>query len=531
MYAPHEKPVAIDVKECYHAVSTGKEPPRMKRTIAKASRGMKFDPDFGSARQAGKAIRAGVISSGELVRHVFGRIKKHNEKINAFVTLNERQALRLARRADEALARGETHGPLHGLPIVIKDQFRTAGLRTTCGFRELENYIPGENAVAVQRLLDAGAIIVGKTNTPVGASDIQTYNKLTGTTANPWDTARTAGGSTGGGAAALAAGLGFLELGSDLAGSIRTPSNFCGTCGHKPSLHLVPFQGAIPPLPSALDQRIDQEELNDLAVVGPMSRWAEDLMLELSIIAGPAPAKAAAYRLRLPGPRKTSLAEYKVGFVTDDPFSPVHPRIKSIISDAIGALRKEGVKVKEGWPAGIVFSDIFDIYFSLLAAYVSQDPVFTDSVIQMMKLLFFMPYGDTQRRFVEGLTMTHSNWTKLSIQRLKSRLVWQEYFKTFDAFLMPANCVTAFAHNHERNMWGRIIEAPDKLRYYVEAFKWISPATLAGLPATVIPAGKTQANLPVGIQIIGPYMEDATTLDLAVKMEKILGGFTPPPGF
>ncbi len=339
----------------------------MKRTIAKASRGMKFDPDFGSARQAGKAIRAGVISSGELVRHVFGRIKKHNEKINAFVTLNERQALRLARR---------------------------------------------------------GAIIVGKTNTPVGASDIQTYNKLTGTTANPWDTARTAGGSTGGGAAALAAGLGFLELGSDLAGSIRTPSNFCGTCGHKPSLHLVPFQGAIPPLPSALDQRIDQEELNDLAVVGPMSRWAQDLMLELSIIAGPAPSKAAAYRLRLPGRRKTSLAEYKVGFVTDDPFSPVQPEIKSIIGDAIGLLRSEGVKVKEGWPAGIVFSDIFDTYFSLLAAYVSQDPVFTDSVIQMMKLLFFMPYGDTQRRFVEGLTMTHSNWTKLSIQRLKSRLVF-----------------------------------------------------------------------------------------------------------
>ena len=503
----------------------------MKKTISKPSAKIKFDPDFGSARQALKAIRTGAISSTELVKHVFRRITKHNEKINAFVTLNENRALKLARRADEAQAKGVSLGPLHGLPIVIKDQFRTAGIATTCGFRELENYVPRENAVTVQRLLDAGAIIVGKTNTPIGASDIQTYNKVTGTTNNPWDLTKTSGGSTGGGAAALAAGLGFLELGADLAGSIRTPSNFCGTCGHKSSLNLVTFQGAIPPLPSAVDERINLEGLNDLAVVGPMARWAEDLKLELDIIAGPAPENAAAYRLRLPGPRKSSLADYKVGFVTDDPFCPVHPEIKSIIGDAIGALRKKGVKLKEGWPDGIVFSDFFDTYFSLLAAYVSQSPAFTDSVIQMMKMLFFMPFGETQRRFVEGLTISHKAWTELSVLRLKSRLAWQEYFKTYDAFLMPANCVPAFPHNHERNMWGRIIEASDRLRYYVEAFKWISPATLAGLPVTIIPAGKTPANLPVGIQIMGPYMEDATTLDLAVKMEKILGGFTPPPGF
>ena len=490
-----------------------------------------FDPDFGTAVQAVSAIEAGDISSVELTKHVFSRISKHNDKINAFVTLNEEQALIRARKADDAQTKGKTWGPLHGLPIVIKDQFATAGLRTTCGFRELEKYIPEHNAVAVQQLLDAGAIIVGKTNTPIGASDIQTYNKVSGTTSNPWDVKRTSGGSTGGGAAALAAGLGFLELGADLAGSIRTPANFCGVCGHKPSLNIVPFQGAIPPLPSLVPPSINLAGLNDLAVVGPLARSAEDLKLELEIIAGPAPEDSAAYRFHLPPCRKTKLKDYKIGYVSDDPFCPVNPEIRTAIENTVDLLRQEGVTVEEGWPEGVSFADVFDTYFKLMAAFVSQSPAFTDTIISMMKLLYFMPYGDTQRHFVEGLTISHKDWYALSIKRLFVRQAWQSYFKGCDAFLMPANCIEAFPHNQDRNMWGRIVESSDKLRYYVETFKWISPATLAGCPVTGIPAGKTKANMPVGIQIMGPYREDTTTLDLAMKIEKLLGGFTPPPGY
>jgi amidase len=491
----------------------------------------KFDPGFGTATQAIKAMKTGVISSRELTKHVFSRIKKHNEKINAFVTLNEEQALKRARKADDALAAGKNWGPLHGLPILIKDQFPTAGLRTTCGFPELADYIPKENAVAVDRLLNAGAIIIGKTNTPIGASDIQTYNKVAGTTNNPWDVSKTSGGSTGGGAAALAAGLGFLELGADLAGSIRTPSNFCGICGHKPSLNLVPLQGSIPPLPSLVPPSINLAGSNDLAVVGPLARCARDLKLELQIIAGPAPEDAKSLRCSLPKPRKAKLKEYKIGYVTDDPFCPVAPEIANIMSNTAFTLRREGVKLKEGWPEGIAPAEVFHIYFKLMAAFVSQSPVFTDAVIGMMKHLFQTPYGDYQRNFVDGLTISYKDWQMLSVCRLASRLTWQKYFKEYDAFLMPANCVTAFAHNHDRNMWGRIIESPDGPRYYGETFKWISIATLAGLPVTVIPVDKTKANLPVGIQIMGPYMEDGTSLDLAMKMEDVLGGFVPPPEF
>lgn len=505
----------------------------MKKKISssKPSPRIQFDPNFGTAVQAVKAIRGGVISSRELTKHLYKRIKEHNQKINAFVTLNEEQAVKRARKADDALAAGKPWGPLHGLPILIKDQFRTAGLRTTCGFPELADYIPTENAVSVERLLNAGAIIIGKTNTPIGASDIQTYNKVAGTTNNPWDITKTSGGSTGGGAAALAAGFGFLELGADLAGSVRTPSNFCGICGHKPSLNTVPYQGAIPPLPSMLPSSISLAGLNDLAVAGPLARSPRDLKLEMEIIAGPTPEDAVAGRWKLPKPRKAGLKEYKIGYVVDDPFCPVNPEIASVMSGTVDALRKEGVKVKEGWPEGIKPEEVFDIYFKLMAAYVSQSPAFTETVINTLKLLYYMPFGETQRNFIEGLTISHKDWYALSVRRLKSRLIWQEYFKTYDAFLMPANCVPAFAHNHDRNMWGRLIESSDKSRYYAEAFKWISIATLAGLPVTVMPVGKTKGNLPVGIQIMAPYMEDGTSLDLAMKMENILGGFTPPPGY
>jgi len=505
----------------------------MKKKISSspAQSRLKFDPDFGTAVAAVKAIRAGAVSSRELTKHVFSRIRKHNEKINAFVTLNEEEALRQARKADRELAAGKIRGPLHGLPILIKDQFRTAGLRTTCGFTDLTDYVPDTNAVAVQRLLDAGAVIVGKTNTPIGASDIQTYNKVAGTTNNPWDVTRTSGGSTGGGAAALAAGFGFLELGADLAGSIRTPANFCGVCGHKPSLNLVPAQGAIPPLPSQIPPTINLAGLNDLAVAGPLARSARDLKLELQILAGPGPEDAVAYRWKLPAARKAKLKDYKIGYVLTDPFCPVHPDIQAVMARTVDALGREGVKMQEGWPNGISFGDVFETYFKLMAAYVSQSPLFTDAFIDAMKTLYDLPFGETQRQYVEGLTLSHKAWGALGVKRLLSRQAWQTYFETFDAFLMPANCIPAFAHNHGRNLWGRVLESSDRPRYYVETFKWISPATLAGLPVTLIPAGKTPDNLPVGLQIMGPFLEDGTTLDLACKLEDVLGGFTAPPGF
>ncbi len=489
----------------------------------------KFDPSFGTARDAIEALKSGLISSRELTEHIFKRIKRHNVKINAFVTLNEENAMARAREADEAIAAGKLWGPLHGLPILIKDQFCTAGLRTTCGYKELENYVPQEDAVAVSRLLKAGAIVIGKTNTPTGASDIQTYNPVAGTTNNPWDVTKTSGGSTGGGAAALAAGMGFLELGADLAGSIRTPSNFCGVFGHKSSLNIVPVQGIIPPMPGLMPPSVDPTEGFDQAVIGPLARCARDLMLELEIITKPYADNAIGCFWSRPQPRKNKLKEYRIGFVLDDPFCPVIPEISAILSHTIDALRKQGAMLQEGWPDGVQPEQFFDIYFRLLGATFST--ISKEKTVNAMKTLVDMPYGYYYKTIIEGITSSHKDWTSWSGTRLINRAVWQEYFKVFDAFIMPANFVSAFAHNHDPNMYGRIITTLSGERFYPDAFKWISIATLTGCPATAVPIGRTKENLPVGMQIMGPFLEDATTIDLAAKIEDLIGGFVPPFGY
>ncbi len=319
---------------------------RLQRADAQTK---KFNPDFGEASHAVQAMRSGVISSRELTTHVFSRIRKHNPKINAFVTLIEDQAMEQARKADEARAARKTTGKLHGLPILIKDSFSTEGIRTTCGSKTLENYVPKADAIVVSRLRGAGAIIIGKTNLPEFASDWQSYNQIAGVSNNPWDVTRTPGGSTGGGAAALAAGLGFLEIGSDIGGSIRIPSHFCGLFGHKPTLDLVPLDGHIPPPPGVLGE-------SDLPVAGPLARSIEDLKLELDVIAGPAKSEAIAYRWSMPAPRKTKLSDYKIGFLIDDPFCPVDSQVKPLLAGAIDALRKKGVTLIEGWPKGVVAS-------------------------------------------------------------------------------------------------------------------------------------------------------------------------------
>src|SRR5437867_12734512 len=269
--------------------------PYVSRFTQPSAAARRFDPGLSSAHDALRALREGTVSSRDLTQLVYQRIHKHNPKVNTFVTLVEDLAMERARQADAARASGKSWGRLHGLPVLIKDAFETAGMRTTCGSRELERNVPKDDAVAVARLKAAGAIVVGKTNLPEFASDLQSYNEVAGTTNNPWDTKRTPGGSTGGGAASIAAGFGFLELGSDIGGSIRSPCHFCGVYGHKPTLNVVPLDGHIPPLPGELIPP------PDLAVAGPIARSAQDLILQLEVMGGP--KEGISYRWNLPSPR------------------------------------------------------------------------------------------------------------------------------------------------------------------------------------------------------------------------------------
>ncbi|MGH9937945.1 MAG: amidase family protein, partial [Blastocatellia bacterium] len=408
---------------------------------------------------------------------------------------------------------------LHGLPIVIKDSFATAGVRTTSGSKQFEKYIPKEDAVVAARLKAAGAIIIGKTNLPEFAGDWQSYNQVAGVTTNPWDVSRTPGGSTGGGAAALAAGFGFLEIGSDIGGSIRIPSHFCGLFGHKPTLDIVPFAGHLPPPPGVLSP-------SELPVAGPLARSAEDLLLELDVVAGPAAEEAVAYRWSLPRPRRMKLSEYKIGFVIDDPFCPVDSAMKEVLAGAIESLRKSGAQLTEGWPKGVNPQAMYDNYMFLLSAILNA--ALPEAAIKEM---LGAAESGVKDAWVLGATARHRDWGRQTEMRYRARAVWREYFKSFDALLLPVNFVPAFPHDHKSELFARKLATSEGERNYIDQSKWISFATLTGCPATVAPVGRTKSGLPVGIQIVGPYLEDATPIDIALKLAQTIGGFTSPPGY
>ncbi len=323
------------------------------------------DLAFASAREAARAIRRRDVSSLELTELVLSRIEKYNAKVNAIVVPLFEQARARAREADNALARGRTWGPLHGVPVTVKESYDVAGVASTWGNPEFADNVPQVDATVVARLREAGAILLGKTNVPFMLSDWQSFNDVYGVTRNPWDLDRTTGGSTGGGAAALAAGLSYLSVGGDLGGSIRVPAHFCGVFGHKPSRNVVPGKGHAPPLPPVV--------LPDLEVKGPLARSAADLKLALEILGGPDEEEAAAYRWTLPSARGERLADYRIGYVLDHPHAAVSSGVKAVLSEAVDSLRKAGARLEEGWPEGADPVKHCDTYLYLLEMWIPWD--------------------------------------------------------------------------------------------------------------------------------------------------------------
>jgi len=481
------------------------------------------DLSFVSAIEAARSIQKGEVSSLELTKHILDRIDRYNPTLNAVITILKDDALNRARAADEALAKGELWGPLHGVPCSVKDTFEIANVLTTAGVPALAKYIPKRNAVVVERLLGAGAVIIGHTNVPIMAGDLQSYNEIFGTTNNPWDHERTPGGSTGGGAAALAAGLSYLSLGSDIGGSIRTPSNFCGVFGHKPSLNVVPSRGHIPPLPGVLSPP------GRLGVIGPLARSAVDLKIALKILGGPETDKAIAYSWTLPPSRGTHLSDYRIGYMLDDPLCPVIPEVKEVLFQAIKAFREKGAKLEEGWPPGVNPSGQYETYrFLLISTYAYM---LQDNQIEETRELAAKKDESDEARTAWAWTAPHKHFQTANIARMRARAVWQDYFRTHDAFLLPTTFIPAFPHDHSEPMGKRLLNTLEGPRPYLDILFWISFATLTGLPATTAPIGLTKDGLPVGLQIIGPYLEDATPIDLAGILTDVIGGFQPPEGY
>jgi amidase len=475
-----------------------------------------------SARDLARAIQHRELSGLELVEHFIARIERHNPALNAVVTLDAEGARAAAKEADDASARGAHTGPLHGVPMTVKDSYEVAGMRTTCGASVFRDHVPARDAVAIQRLRAAGAIILGKTNTPPFCADAQTHNAIFGTTKNPWDLAKTPGGSSGGSAAALAAGLTPLELGSDIAGSVRNPAHFCGVFGHKPTHGIVPVRGHIPGKPGDLS-------VPDLGVVGPFARDADDLALLLNVIAGPADAEAKAYRLQLPAARSHTLRGYRVAAWLDDPAFPIDDAMRAPLEAAVQALRSAGVKVHAGGPP-FEFRKLYEAYRQLL------DPVMSQGLPEKQLAWLEQVSAGAEpsspiTAFARNAIIRHRDWLEVNEARQQVRAGWARWFEDFDVLLTPVTITTAFAHDHSTPQPQRKLAVSGRERQYDELFAWVSLATFAYLPATAMPIGRTQAGLPVGMQIIGPYLEDRTPLDFAGRLSELLGGFQAPPGY
>ncbi len=455
-----------------------------------------------SATELALLIRSRQISSRELLELYLGRISRLNPDINAVVTVDEERARADAARADELTAAGGSEaptGPLHGLPVTIKDAVEVAGMRSTGGSPALAGHIPAADAPAVARLRRAGAVVTGKTNVPLWSGDIQTFNELFGTTSNPWDLSRTPGGSSGGPAAAVAAGLSSFELGTDIGGSIRIPSSFNGVFGHKPSFGVVPQRGYLDSVGGGGTEA-------DINVFGPIARSPEDLLLLMGVLAGPDPDDAAAWRLSLPEARHSRLADYRVGLWLNDPDCPIEAAAHDLLLDAAEALRRAGANVRDEHPP-LRLAEVRALFDRLLLAAVSVS---------------------LDEQVGQAISGPHRDWLLMDRRRAELRQAWTAWFRDFDVLLCPVVPMLPFPHDQEGTVAERWVLINGRSVPQADCLAWTGLVGVAYLPSTVVPVGRVDG-LPVGIQVVGPYLEDRTSLAVASHLSELLGGFEAPP--
>jgi amidase len=481
---------------------------------------------FGTAVELSAALAAKKVSAVELAQDAIGRIERHDSRINAICVRDFERGLAAARAADSALARGEKK-PLLGIPMTVKESFNVAGLPTTWGIPAQKNFTPAEDALSISRVKDAGGVILGKTNVPLGLGDWQSYNDIYGTTNNPFDLGRTPGGSSGGSSAALAAGYGPLSLGSDIGGSLRVPAFHCGVYAHKPTFNLLPARGhtppALPPLP------FDR----DLAVIGPMARSAADLSLLLDAIAGPDPLDAGkAYKLALPPPRHGELKNFRVLLIDTDPVMPTDKVVRGTLETLAANLGKAGVKVERHSPLLPDFAASTRLYMRMLMSFLAAS--FAPEVYAgAQAAAAALPPGDLSLggERLRGMALSHRDWVISDGGRARLRAQWRELFNTYDTVICPVMPTPAYPHDHSPDQETRRIKIDGKDYVYPDQLSWPGIATLPGLPSTAIPTGLSPDGLPVGVQIVGPWLEDRTPLMLAELIEREFGGFVPPPMF
>ncbi|MGE0750921.1 MAG: amidase [Variibacter sp.] len=484
---------------------------------------MTQDIAFWPAKRLAARLRSRRIGCLELLDHYLQRVERYNPALNAIIATDIPAARKRAKAADRALAKGDVWGPLHGVPMTIKESYDVAGLPTTWGDPKLKDNIAQTDALAVARMREAGMVLFGKTNVPLMLADWQSYNAIYGTTNNPWDVSRSPGGSSGGSGAALAAGLTGIEAGSDIGASIRNPAHYCGVYGHKPTY------GICSPRGHALPGRVSQ---SDISVIGPLARSAADLDIALAAMAGPDAIDGAGYRLTLAPSRKTKLREFKVAVMRDDRNAEVDRAIQERIDALVTFLKKQRVKVSEEARPDIDTDHAQRVYIALLRGATSgrqSDEDFANN----MKLARELPREDEsyRARMARANVMSHREWLGYNEERHRMRLKWAAFFEDYDLLLCPAASTTALPHDQQGERWQRTIPVNGKQVPTTDQLFWAGYSGVAFLPSTIAPIGLASDGLPTGIQIVGPQYGDRTCIAFAQLLEREFQAFAPPPGY
>ncbi|MEZ5870287.1 MAG: amidase [Nitratireductor sp.] len=482
---------------------------------------MSDDILFGTASEMAAMIRIGAIRPSELLELHLGQIDRINPTINAIIWQDRENARKLAVQLDKEAARGEFRGPLHGVPVTVKEAFDLVGSPSTWGNPDLKNNYPARDAEVVERYRKAGAIILGKTNVPLNLYEWQSFNELYGSTNNPWDLTRTPGGSSGGSAAALACGMSALEAGSDIGSSARNPAHYCGVFGLKPSWGVVPMQGHLPP---------GWYGDIDIAVTGPMARHARDLDLAFDILAGADRFMHPAWRVDCPADARTRVREFKIAIKLGDEVSPVDDAYLGQLEKFGRKLEAAGAKVSFTTAPEIDSKAHFELYLTLLGAAMAgfytdeeiardRERLETTGNLQSWRLL--KPRQD-------GKSLRRAQWMVKDNERLVARRKFEAFFSDWDILIVPICASAAFPHDQAGYRDQRMLtingrEQPEMLQIF-----WSGYCGVVGLPAVAGPAGFVNG-LPVGYQAISGFGRDRTALAFACAVEREIAGFVRPP--
>jgi amidase len=478
---------------------------------------------FAPAHELAATIHARRVSAVEVLDAHLAQIALANPALNAIVTLDEEGARKRAREADAALARGEVWGPLHGVPVTIKDSFATAGLRTTSGYPPLTDYIPVEDATVVARLKAAGAIVLGKTNLPLLVHGFQSDNPVFGRTNNPWDLTRTPGGSTGGGAAALAAGLSPLEIGSDYGGSVRIPAHYCGLFSIKPTERRVPLTGHIPELPGK------PRSVRHVATPGPLARSLEDLVIALQVIAGPDPAQPEIPPVPLTPVPQPSLTSLRVAWSDDFGGLPITRDTRAALHGLALRLEERGCTVERRMPNGFDFPGIWETYGELRQCEIGSA---MSAELEAECAANFGVSATSEDPEMRGmgrrLNATLKQYTETLTKRDAAIATLERFFETRDVFVCPVTVGPAFPHCPPGTP---IAVDEQRVTYRIGGTGYTSAFNLTGNPSVVIPLARSQEGLPIGVQLVGPRWSEMKLLAIAELFVELTGPFQRPPGY